>query len=122
MFGRVLEKLFLIDLQKVSGGIERKIVACGVVKLLTECPEMYTGSYQKYWSPLLQVRMWNRVLWTIKLTFDLQALINFFEGQVDNSTIPDDDFVDVDDTPAYQTTSAKLNFANSSKSDPLQGK
>lgn len=57
MFGMVLEKLFLADLQKVSGAIERKIVACGVVKLLTECPEMYTGSYQKYWSPLLQVRI-----------------------------------------------------------------
>lgn len=55
MFGMVLEKLFLADLQKVAGGIERKIVACGVVKLLTECPEMYTESYQKYWTPLLQV-------------------------------------------------------------------
>ncbi|KAF2896616.1 hypothetical protein ILUMI_09559 [Ignelater luminosus] len=103
MFGMVLEKLFLTDLLKVSGGVERKIVACGVVKLLCDCPAMYTGAYQKYWSLLLQV------------------LINFFEGKVDESTFPDDHFIEVDDTPAYQTTSAKLNFANNAKSDPLQG-
>lgn len=57
MFGMVLEKLFLADLLKVSGGVERKIVACGVVKLLCDCPAMYTGAYQKYWSSLLQVRI-----------------------------------------------------------------
>lgn len=51
----VLEKLFLTDLQKISGVVERKIVACGVVKLLCECPELYTGSYSKYWTSLLQV-------------------------------------------------------------------
>ncbi|KAF5296580.1 hypothetical protein FQR65_LT10233 [Abscondita terminalis] len=103
MFGMVLEKLFLADLQKVSGAIERKIVACGVIKLLCDCPEMHSGNYQTYWAPLLQ------------------ALINFFEGQVDESTFPDDDFVEIDDTPTFQTTSAKLSFANNSKSDPLQG-
>ncbi|KAK5647359.1 hypothetical protein RI129_002251 [Pyrocoelia pectoralis] len=103
MFGMVLEKLFLADLQKVSGGIERKIVACGVIKLLCDCPEMYTGSYQKYWAPLLQ------------------CLINFFEGQIDESTFPDDEFVEVDDTPTFQTMTAKLSFANNNKSDPLQG-
>lgn len=41
---------------------------------------------------------------------------------VDESTLPDDHFIEVDNTPSYQTTSAKLNFANSSKNDPLQGK
>lgn len=103
MFGMVLEKLFLADLQKVSGGVERKIVSCGVIKLLCDCPEMYTGSYQKYWAPLLQ------------------CLINFFEGQVDESTFPDDEFVEIDDTPTFQTMTAKLSFANNNKSDPLQG-
>lgn len=56
MFGMVLEKLLVAELQKVAGIIERKIVACGVTKLLCECPEMYTGSYQKYWPQLLQVK------------------------------------------------------------------
>lgn len=40
---------------------------------------------------------------------------------VDNKTLPDDHFIEVDDTPTYQTASAKLNFANNSKNDPLQG-
>lgn len=55
MFGMVLEKLFIPDLQKISGVVERKIVACGVTKLLCDCPEMFTGTYQKHWSALLQV-------------------------------------------------------------------
>lgn len=55
MFGMVLEKLFIPELQKVSGVIERKIVACGITKLLSECQIMYAGDYQKYWFQLLQV-------------------------------------------------------------------
>ncbi|CAH1995880.1 unnamed protein product [Acanthoscelides obtectus] len=39
---------------------------------------------------------------------------------VDESTLPDDHFIEVDDTPTFQTASAKLNFANSTKNDPLE--
>lgn len=39
----------------------------------------------------------------------------------DESTFPDDHFIEVDDTPTFQSTNAKLNFANNTKSDPLQG-
>lgn len=102
MFGMVLEKLFINELQKVSGVLEKKIVACGVTKLLCDCPEVYTGKYQTYWPQLLE------------------ALIKFFELPVDESTFPDDHFVEIDDTPTFQTTSAKLNFASNRKEDPLQ--
>ncbi len=34
----VLEKLYIADLQKVSGNLERKICAVGVSKILTETP------------------------------------------------------------------------------------
>lgn len=51
----VLEKLFIAELQKIDGAVERKIVACGITKLLCEASEMYTGIYQKYWPQLLQV-------------------------------------------------------------------
>ncbi|KAJ8946441.1 hypothetical protein NQ318_014429, partial [Aromia moschata] len=102
MFGMVLEKLFIAELQKVAGGIERKIVACGITKLLCESSEMYTGTYQKYWPQLLQ------------------SLLSFFEMPRDESTLPDDHFIEVDDTPTYQTASAKLNFANNVRNDPLQ--
>nr|CAI5867499.1 unnamed protein product [Callosobruchus analis] len=40
---------------------------------------------------------------------------------IDESTLPDDHFIEVDDTPAFQTASARLNFANSTKNDPLEG-
>ncbi|CAG9857406.1 unnamed protein product [Phyllotreta striolata] len=103
MFGMVLEKLLIAELQKIAGDVERKIVACGVTKLLCDCPGMYTGSYQKYWPQLLQ------------------ALLAFFEMPRDETTFPDDHFIEVDDTPAYQATSAKLNFADGTKNDPLQG-
>ncbi|EFA07339.1 exportin-2 [Tribolium castaneum] len=102
MFGMVLEKLLISELQKVSGNVERKIVACGITKLLCECPEMLTGTYQKFWPQLLQ------------------ALIMFFEMPLDESSLPDDHFIEIDDTPTFQTTSAKLNFANIAKPDPLQ--
>lgn len=55
MFGMVLEKLFITELQKVAGVTERKIVSCGVIKLICDCPEMLSGEYKKYWAPLLQV-------------------------------------------------------------------
>ncbi|KAL3287433.1 hypothetical protein HHI36_001904 [Cryptolaemus montrouzieri] len=103
MFGMVLEKLFIAELQKVSGLVERKIVACGITKVLCECPELYGGQYQKYWAPLLQ------------------ALISFFEMPTDNSTLPDDHFIEIDDTPTLHSSSAKLNFASNTKADPLQG-
>lgn len=55
MFGMVLEKLLITELQKVTGNIERKIVACGITKLLCEGQELNNGSYQTYWPQLLQV-------------------------------------------------------------------
>ncbi|XP_063905831.1 exportin-2 [Zophobas morio] len=103
MFGMVLERLLISELQKVSGNVERKIVACGVTKMLCECPELYSGKYQNYWPQLLQ------------------ALLMFFEMPLDESTLPEDHFIEIDDTPTYQTSSAKLNFANNTKPDPLQG-
>ncbi|XP_044745803.1 exportin-2 [Coccinella septempunctata] len=103
MFGMVLEKLFITELQKVSGATERKIVACGVTKLLCESEDMLNGHYKKYWAPLLQ------------------ALISFFEMPTDESTLPDDHFIEIEDTPSFQTTSAKLSFASNAKADPLQG-
>lgn len=67
MFGMVLEKLFISELQKISGQIERKIVACGITKLLCECPEMYTGIYQNYWPKLLEVKTIN--IWVVAISF-----------------------------------------------------
>ena len=39
----VIEKLFVPDLQKVSGNLERKICAVGVAKILTESQFLLTN-------------------------------------------------------------------------------
>ena len=77
-----VEKLFIADLQKVSGNLERKICAVGVTKILTECPILLSSpQYQKMWSSLLE------------------ALVRLFELPEDQSTPEDEHFIDVEDTP-----------------------
>lgn len=49
MFGMVLEKLMIVDMQKISGTVERKITAVGVTKILCECPQMIDGHYARLW-------------------------------------------------------------------------
>ena len=49
MFGMVIEKLFLADVQKISGATEKKLVAVGITKILTGAPAMQQGDYQKMW-------------------------------------------------------------------------
>lgn len=49
MFGMVLEKIIIPEIQKVSGNIEKKICAVGITKILTECPAMMDTEYTKLW-------------------------------------------------------------------------
>merc|ERR1719391_740866 len=99
----VVEKLFLADLQKVSGQTSKKICAYGVVKILTETPAMVQGEYTALWPRLLQ------------------ALIGLFELPEDD-TVPDDEhFIEVEDTPGYQAAYSQLAFAGKPEHDPLKG-
>ncbi len=45
----VVEKLFIAEVQKVSGSTERKICAVGITKILCEAPAMLVGDYQQFW-------------------------------------------------------------------------
>ena len=49
LFGMVIEKLFMAEVQKVSGTTERKICAVGITKILCEAPVMVGGDYQAMW-------------------------------------------------------------------------
>jgi len=49
MFGMVLEKLIISDLQKVSGTTERKLCSVGYSKLLTSCSALLDNSYVHLW-------------------------------------------------------------------------
>lgn len=102
LFGMMIEKLFVADLQKISGMDERKICAVGVTKMLTEIPLFLDDpDYCQKWTPLLQ------------------ALIGLFELPEDESVPDDEHFIDVEDTPGYQTAFSKLAFASSKSTDPF---
>lgn len=101
LFVMVLERLYIPDVQKVSGQTERRICAIGITKILTETPEMLSEPLVSQWSPLLQ------------------ALISLFELPEDD-TIPDDEhFIEIDDTPGYQTAFSQLVFAGIRDHDPF---
>ena len=48
-----------------------------------------------------------------------QALISLFELPPDESTLPEDHFIEVDDTPSYQPQYAQLTCAKNNADDPL---
>ncbi|KAH8391270.1 hypothetical protein KR215_009826 [Drosophila sulfurigaster] len=111
MFGMLLERVFITDMAKVSKDLERKIVAVGVSKLLTECPELLTGQYAAYWPRLLQ------------------ALIEMFERPPEKLPYLDGDAAGpggdavagagVDAEPGYQAAFSQLNFAQPKQVDHL---
>lgn len=100
LFGMVLEKLYIAEVQRVSGQIERKICAVGIVKILCELPAM-VSTYGAFWPQLLE------------------ALVKLLEAPED-TTIPENEhFVEVDDSSGYQAAYSQLQFANKPPIDPL---
>ncbi len=101
LFLMVLERLYIPDVQKVSGYTDRRICAIGITKILTETPEILAEPFVQKWSPLLQ------------------SLISLFELPEDE-TIPDDEhFIEVEDTPGYQTAFSQLVFAGVKEHNPF---
>ncbi|ESP05357.1 hypothetical protein LOTGIDRAFT_205558 [Lottia gigantea] len=101
MFSMVVERLYIQDLQKISGSVEKKICAVGVTKILTEAPIMINGDYAPLWPQLLQ------------------GLIGLFELPEDDTVPEDEHFIEVDDTPGYQTAYSQLAFAGKKSHDPV---
>lgn len=104
MSNMVLEKLFVADLQKVSGNLERKICAVGVAKILTESPTLLTNETNlKIWTALLE------------------TLVNLFEVPEDGTGHTEEHFIDVEETPGYQSTFNQLYSASKKEHDPFNG-
>lgn len=101
MFGMVCQRVLVTDINKVSGDTDRKIVAVGIAKILTECPIMLQSPYIAYWQQLVQ------------------ALIELFELPPDESNIDGDHFIEIEDTAGYQVAYSQLNFASSKRDDPV---
>lgn len=102
MFGMVVERIIITDIQKVSGNVEKKISAVGVVKLLCDS-SLIDGQYGPLWGPLLK------------------ALIGLLELPPDETIPEDEHFIDIEDTPGYQTAYSQLVFAGQRQHDPFQG-
>ncbi|XP_068624899.1 exportin-2 [Battus philenor] len=103
MFAMYTERVLIADLQRVSGALERKAAAIGCVKLLCDSAHFRQGALASLWARLLQ------------------ALISLFELPADESSLPDDHFVEVDETPGYQAQYAQLACARGLADDPLAG-
>jgi len=105
MFGMVCDSLIIKDgtVQKISGTTEKKIAAVGLSKLLTETPELLTGSYSSRFPALLT------------------TLIGLFELPEDGSIPDDEHFIEIEDTPGYQTAYSQLIFAGKPEHDPVAG-
>lgn len=50
-----MDRLFVTDMGKISGEIEKKIVAIGTTKILCDCPSLLTPPYVSSWHILMQV-------------------------------------------------------------------
>lgn len=101
MFGMVIERLFLLDLQKVSGPIDRRICAVGVCNILFDNPSIVTGPYQNFFCPLLK------------------ALVALLELPEDDATPDDEHFIDVEETAGYQASHVRLAFGSKKEEDPF---
>jgi len=99
----VVERVFITDLQKIAGEIERKVVAVGISNLLIDCPAMLEAPYNVFYPRLLT------------------TLVEFFELPQDQSLLPEDDvFPQFDDTVGYQVGYSQLVCARNPRKDPLE--
>ncbi|XP_068237725.1 exportin-2 [Palaemon carinicauda] len=102
MFGMVIERLIIPDLQKVNGEIERKLCAVGLSNIISESV-VFSGTYSSHWNALLE------------------TLIKLLECPEDDALPSGEHFIEVEDIPAYQGSSARLVHAARSDMDPLKG-
>lgn len=106
MFGMVLERVLIADMQKISGDIERKVTAVAVSNLLIDYPTMLERPYNTYYPRLLA------------------TLVEFFELPQDQTTLSEDNiFPETEDGAAgsYQVGYSQLLCAKNPPKDPLEG-
>lgn len=103
MFGMVVERVLIADMQKITGDIERKVTAVGMSNLLIDCPAMLERPYNTYYPRLLA------------------TLVEFFELPQDQTSLPEDTILpETEDTPGYQVGYSQLLCARNPPKDPLE--
>lgn len=103
IFGMVIEKLFLTDVKKVTGLVDRRICTAGIIKILSHLPLIENGAYNHLWAPLLLV------------------LMEIFELPQEVPREEDDDhFADITESLDFQAQYSKLNYASRRRDDPTK--
>lgn len=115
LFLNILSSLWLPNVQKINGLIERKMSAIALTKLLVECPKMLNPPYFALW--------YSSFFFFFILHGRpevLKANLAVLEGPEDES-VPADlaTTIDIDDTPGYTPAFSKLSFAVKSDVDPF---
>ncbi|BFF94387.1 exportin-2 [Drosophila madeirensis] len=105
MFGMLLERIFITDLQKVVKELDRKMVAVGVTKLLTETPEMVLPQYAQFWPRLLHALI-------DMFEHPLESLKGIEGGEIVGGVAEDPD-------AGYQVAFAQLTHAQPKQQDHL---
>ncbi|XP_037068726.1 exportin-2-like [Pollicipes pollicipes] len=104
MFGMVVERLIVLEAQKISGSQDKLVCTAGMVNLLCDTPALLDGPYTQYWGPILQ------------------ALIGLFElPEAEDDGVEDAHFRDVEESQGYQAAFSQLLFAPVPPHDPLKG-
>lgn len=104
MFGMVLERVIITDLQKITGDIERKVTVFGYANLLTNCPALLEAPYISYYPQFLT------------------AVVELLETPQNNQAVNEDQvFPEIDDNVGYQSAYSQLLFAKNAKTDPFTG-
>lgn len=102
MFGMVLERVIITDLQKITGDIERKVTVFGYANLLTNCPALLEAPYISYYPQFLT------------------AVVELLETPQNNQAVNEDQvFPEIDDNVGYQSAYSQLLFAKNAKTDPF---
>ena len=103
MFLMVLERLYATELSTITGNIDRKISAVGVIKILTEFPALLSSESN--------IKIWCRLM---------ESLIGLFELPEEASK-EDEQFIDVEEVPGYQANFNQLMSAKKKELDPFDG-
>jgi len=104
MFGMLLDRVFITEMGKVPKEQDRKMVAVGATKLLTETPEMLQPQYAAFWPRLLH------------------SLIDLFERppeKLKGLEIGESAGVAEDPDAGYQVAFAQLTHAQPNQQDHL---
>lgn len=97
LFGMVIERIFILEMNKLSSNMDRKVACVGTTLILTEAPQMFTD-YAHLWAPLLQ------------------SLIQVFELPPEESN-EDEKLFDIEDAAGYEVAYSQLSHAQQKKVD-----